>query len=265
MKRNLKKLYVMLFVYFGIFFLSFLTSEFLTDLMGELAATNSTSLMMDYLGDFFGMALIISTAAFGGSIIAEDYARQTGNLLFPKISKIILLSGRLIARFLLNAICIVFFYILVGATAFFKYGEINITIFQSFGWALLYSFVVLSFVTFLSSFMKNTSMTIITSILILFMVFAMLPFILSYSGATDNNETPLFFIFSYFGYIVSASIAMPTERFITELVGPPGHGMEVSSWATPSVFGAIIGMLTYIAIFFTLTYILYKRRQSKGE
>ena len=263
-KRNFKKLLVMLFIYLGIFLLSYLLNELLLEFMGGALPTNSATFIGNYVGEFFGLALIISTAAFGGSIIAEDFYKQTGNLLFPKISKTRLLIGRLIARFLLNALCVLFFYGLVGILTLAKYGEVTITIFNSIGWALLYSFVLLSFVSFLSSFMKSTSFTIITSILVLMIVMQMVPMILIYSEAiTENNEIPMFFVFSYFGQIISASLDMPTERFITELI-PPGHGIEVSSWATPSVFGAILGMIIYIAIFLVLTYFLYQRRQSKG-
>ncbi|MBY9006554.1 MAG: ABC transporter permease [Candidatus Lokiarchaeota archaeon] len=265
LKRNINKLYVMLFVYLGIFLLSLLMNELLSGLMGLLAPTDSATLMVNYVGEFFTMALIISTATFGGSIIAEDFYRQTGNLLFPKISKTRLLIGRLISRYALNALCIIFFYTLVYILAFIKYGEVSTTIIYSFGWALLYSFVLLTFVTFLSSFMKNTSFTIITSILMLLLVMGMIPMILSFSGVTENNEIPMFFIFSYFGTIISGSLNMPDNRFVTQLLGPPGHEFEVSSWITPSEFGAALGMIIYIVIFLILTYILYQRRQSKGE
>ena len=265
LRKNLKKLYIMLFVYLGIFFLSFLLNEFLLDLMGEIAPTDSATLMKNYIGGWFSMALLISTAAFGGSIIAEDFYRQTGNLLFPKISKARLLLGRLISNYMLNAICIAFFYSLVSITTFLKYGELSTTIFYSIGWALLYALVLLSFITFLSSFMKNTSFTIITSIFTVFIVMEMIPFILNYSGVTENNEIPMYFLFNYLGYIVSESLAMPTQRYITEMQGPPGVQMEYSYWITPSELGAAIGMIIYIVTFLSLSYLLYRRRQSKGE
>ena len=265
LKRNFQKLLVMLFVYLGIFLLYFLLNTFQLELMGEATPTESTSFMSNYVAEFFTLALIISVATFGGSIIAEDFYRQTGNLLFPKISKTRLLIGRLIARYILNTLCILFFYSLVCLITFIKFGEVSYKIFYSISWALLYSFVVLSFITFLSSFMKNTSFTIITSILILLIVFAMIPVILSLAGVLKNNEIPMFFIFSYFGNIISASLAMPTERFITELQGPPGYGFEISYWITPSELGAAIGMIIYFTIFLVLTYIIYSRRQCKGE
>ncbi|MBY9006556.1 MAG: hypothetical protein KGD63_07335 [Candidatus Lokiarchaeota archaeon] len=265
LKKNSKKLYVMLFLYFSIFFLSFLMNEFLLDLMGEVAPTGSATLMKNYIIGFFPMALLISTAAFGGSIIAEDFSRQTGNLLFPKISKTRLLIGRLISNYILNSLCITFFYILVSITALIKYGEVNTAIFYSIGWALLYTLVLLSFVTFLSSFMKNTSFTIITSIFMLLIVMEMIPFILNYSGVTKNNETPMFFVFSYFGYIIGESLEMPIARYTTDLQGPPGAQFEISTWLTPNEFGAALGMIIYITIFLIFSYILYQRRQSKGE
>ncbi|MBN1214984.1 MAG: ABC transporter permease subunit [Candidatus Lokiarchaeota archaeon] len=262
LKRNFRRFIVLLIVYAGIFFLSLLMNELLYDLMGEFAPTDSISLMQNYIGQFFILALIISAAMFGGSIIAEDFYRQTGNLLFPKISKTRLLVGRLISRYILNALCILFFYVLVATTSFIKYQEVDLKIFYSIGWALLYSFVLLCFVSFLSSFMKNTSFTIITSILFLLIVMQMVPVILSYSGVVENNEIPMFFIFSYFGNIISECLNMPAVRYET-ITHPPA--LEYSQWSTPSEFGAALGMIIYIIIFLTLAYILYQRRQSKSE
>ena len=85
---------------------------------------------------------------------------------------------------------------------------------------------------------------------------------LNYSGATDNNEIPMFFIFSYFGNIISECLNMPTIRYET-VTHPPA--LEYSTWVTPSELGAAVGMITYIIIFLTLAYILYQRRQSKSE
>jgi hypothetical protein len=113
--------------------------------------------------------------------------------------------------------------------------------------------------------MKNTSFTIITSIFLLLIVMEMVWFILNYSGVTKNNEIPMFFLFNYFGYIISESLDMPTERYITSMEGPPGAEMEISYWLTPNELTAAVGMIIYIMIFLSLAYIIYRRRQSKGE
>ncbi len=265
LKKNLKKLYVMLFVYFSLFMLSFAMNEFLWDLMGEFAPTNSATLMSNYIGGFFTMALLISCATFAGPIIAEDFYRQTGNLLFPKITKSKLLIGRLVSNYILNAICIVFFYTLVSIVAFIKYGEVSTTIFNSIGWALLYTMVLISFVTFLSSFMKNASFTIITSIFFVLIIMEMIPFILAYSGVLKNNETPMFFLFNYFGLIIGQSLAMPIERYGPLPQGGFGGGEEIKTWLTPNELGALLGMIIYILFFLSFAYIIYRSRQSKGE
>ena len=263
LNRNLKKFYIMLVVYFCIFILSFLIYQTMENL-GIPIPTNSAEYLREYLGNFFGLLLAICGSAFGGSIIAEDYARQTGNLLFPKINKARLLSGRLIARFFLMAICLLFFYVLIGIVTFVKYQDLPFTILNSYGWGLFFTFTLLSFVTLISSFMKNTSMTIIFSILFSLIIFEMIPMILSVAGVLNNNELPMFFMLNYYGAIVSWSVAMPVSRYLVKVQGPPGSQFETPSWLTPNEIGAAIGMIIYIIFMLSLAYIIYYRRQCKS-
>ena len=267
LKRNFKKFIVMLIVYFAMFLLLLLI-PFLLEIFIGVEFENS----LEYLQQLFssqygilGLLTIISAAIFGGSIISEDFSAQTGNLLFPKISKTRLLIGRIIARFSYIALCTGFLYTLMVIVTFIRFGDVPITILLSLLWALYYAFAVFSFVILMSSLMKNTSMSIIFSILIFLMVFQMIWGIFMFSGFTDEFELPMFFILSYYEGIISGSLEMPATRY-----GPiPGQmfgGSEpFNMWITPNAIGAGIGLLIYISILLSIAYIRYIKRQSKGE
>ncbi|MFX1453553.1 MAG: hypothetical protein ACFFCM_22170, partial [Promethearchaeota archaeon] len=81
-KRNWKTFIIMLIVYFAIFLLNFLIIE-IREMQGVELPEENLDYIDNYFG-FFGILIIISTATFGGGIIAEDFQKQTGNLLFPK-------------------------------------------------------------------------------------------------------------------------------------------------------------------------------------
>jgi len=261
-KKNLKSFIIMLIVFTSVFSLLLFISEL--QLAQDVTLPNDpVDYVDDYLTQFFGFLIIISASLFGGSIIVEDFKKQTGNLLFPKISKTRLLIGRLTSRFTLNAICVSLYYILISIVTLIKYGEISITLWVSLGWALLYTFAILSFVTFMSSIMKSTSATIIVSTLFLLIVFHLVTMILRFAGLTME---PLFLL-TYYEGIISGSLSMPDPRYIEITMPTPGGGEPVTftQWLTPTEPVALIGILIYTSILLILAYFLYQRRQSKSE
>ena len=259
-KRTWKTFVLLLIVYFAIFLLNFLIFE-----IREAQRVELPEETIDYIDNYFGflgILIIISTATFGGGIIAEDFQKQTGNLLFPKISKNRLLIGRTISRYALNAILIVFYYIMVGIITNYEYEEIPDTYINSMGWALLYTFMVFTFVIFMSSINKSKATAIIISILLFIMVFNILNTILFF---TRIEIEPLF-IPTYYENIIQASLDMPEPRFEDEEFGRPGQDNPTfKRWITPSIYGALIGMLLFSALQLIGAYLLYKRRQSKNE
>lgn len=261
-KKNLKSFIIMLIVFASVFFLLLLISEL--QLAQDVALPpDPVDYAADYLTQFFGFLIIISASLFGGSIIVEDFKKQTGNLLFPKISKTRLLIGRLASRYTLNAICVSFYYIFISIFTFAKYGEISIALWASLGWALLYTFAIMTFVTFMSSVMRSTSATIIVSILFLLIVFNIITMILRFAGLTIE---PLFLL-TYYEGIISGSLSMPNPRYIEITMPTPGGGDPVTftQWLTPTEPAALIGMLIYTIVFLVLAYLIYQRRQSKSE
>ena len=259
-KRTWKTFFIMLIVYLAIFLLNLLIYE-----LREAQGVELPEETVDYIGGYFGMfgiLIIISTATFGGSIIAEDFQKQTGNLLFPKISKSRLLIGRVISRYALNAILIIFYYILVASITNYKYGELPDKLIDSMGWALFYTFMLFTFVIFMSSINKSKSAAIIVSILLFLIVFNIITMILM---MTRTGIEPVM-IPTYYENIIEASLDMPDPRFEKVGFGPHGRSdVEFKRWITPSTSGAFIGMSLFSVLLLIGAYFFYKRRQSKNE
>lgn len=258
--RNLRKFIGLLAVYICFFALNVLISELQLAQGSELPATSS-EYATGFLGNLFSLVLVVGAVSFGGSIIAEDYEKQTANLLFPKVTKTRLLTARFITRALLYAILIVVYYVCVSVACLIQYSEIPEMMWTSMGWAILYSIQLFAFATFMSSFGKRTSTAIITALLILLIAFNMIETILM---ATGSEIEPLFSL-TYFGNIISNIFDMPAER-MAEILIRPGLGEEspvFTTWITPSVTGALIGLSVYIVLFLMLSVFIYQRRQTK--
>ncbi|MHA1827092.1 MAG: ABC transporter permease [Candidatus Heimdallarchaeaceae archaeon] len=261
MQRNLKNMIVSFGIAIGIYLLS-LVINLIQEGRGVESPETAADYMITYL-TLIGLFIIIIASMFGGNMIALDYEKQTGNLLFPKITKGRLFLGRLIARYILSAIAVIAYYLLIAVTTLIKYGELPLATLTSLGWALLYMFLVLSLVIFFSSILKKTSTTIVLSILMLLMVFELTNTILMMTGV----EIEPFFILTYYGNIITESFNMPSERFVQSTLRGPGQGgvdaPTIMRWITPSISGAIIGMLVYSAILLLAAYFFFRIRQQK--
>jgi ABC-type transport system involved in multi-copper enzyme maturation permease subunit len=263
--KNYRKFISMLLMNFGIFILYLIIAE-----VTEYNGTPKPDEAVDYFIYYMMMIdflIMVTASTFGGNMIAEDFEKRTGNLLFPKITKDRLLLGRVIARYLYIALSIGFYYLIVGIATIIKYGGVPKIVWGSMGWALLYGFLLFSFFTFLSSFMKRSSTAIVSGILSVIIIFQLLNMILMYTGATVEP----FFILTYFGTIIIQWFTMPAvdARFREIGFGPPGmadpSGRTFMSWITPSASGAAIGMIVYSVVLLGISYYFFRRRQNKAN
>ncbi len=258
-QKNLSKFFSMILTSIGIFIL-FLIIQLVQESQGVAVPSDPVTYFQAYLTMIDFLILIIATA-FGGGIIAEDFEKETGNLLFPKIQKNRLLAGRIVARYIYAAICVIFFYILVGISTLIKYEWVPSIVWESMGWALLYTLAVFSLMILFSSVMKRAATAMVVGMLSILMVFQLLTMLLMFTGVTIE---PLFML-TYYASIITRWFNMPAERF-TELSfgGPMGarDGPTYMSWATPSAIGALLGMAIYSIVSITIAYLIYKRRQN---
>ena len=257
-KRNVKNIFISIGIALGVFLLSFIVN-IVRESRGVSSPTTATEYIASYL-NLVGFFILIIAVMYGGSIIALDYDKQTGNLLFPKITKGRLFVGRIIARYILSVLAVTIFYIVTAITTLIKYQVLPVEILASWGWALFYTFLVLSMVTFFSSFLKKSSTTIVISLLMVLIVFNMGNVILTVTGI---KVEPLFLL-TYYSNIITASLDMPTDRYGEVPLGPPGPDTPTGfQWLTPSATGAAVGMLLYSAILLVAAYLLFRRRQQK--
>ncbi|MBN1802812.1 MAG: hypothetical protein JW891_14985 [Candidatus Lokiarchaeota archaeon] len=266
LQKNLRIFMIMFLAFLVIFILSFVIQE-LQYMQDVPLPDDPIDYMQSYLS-FFGFMIMLSSAFLAGSIIAEDFQKQTSNLIFPKISKIRLFIGRTISRYTMSACIISFYYFLISLVTFMQYEETPVILWNSLGWALLYAFMLFSFVTFMSSFMKSTTLSIGISLVFLLIVFDILTSILMFSGSTEIE--PLFSL-TYYQNIISQCMDMPDPRYMEIVFNIPFNMEELGdlsirfvNWFTPSEIGAFIGMVSFSIAFMSFAMIFYRRRQSKS-
>jgi len=262
MKKQRKKLYFFTMVTILVaVLLSYILQLFPDNLLSDTQAEFFSS----GLG-FISFISLFAACLFFSGIICSEFNKRTGFIVFPKINKYKLILGKYLGNLFLVVFIITVYYFVLGLMGFYYYGgPINIRIFYSYGFAILYVIALSSFVTLFSSFMKNVNITIIITLIILFMGFNIADMIVNLIYA-DTFE-PLYSL-SYLGNLITSILEnpFPDPRYVEYSfggMGPGGMGGEFSfgTWVTPSIAMGTTLLLVYIVVFFVLAAILFKRRQ----
>ncbi len=260
-QRNLKKTIALLVVLVGLSVLIFFTNWYQYE-NGRPLPEDPLDYVSIYLGLFSFMVYVIG-AAYGAPIIATDFEKETGNLLFPKISRDRLLLGRMIGNYLLVVLQVTAYFTMIVIFTAITMEEVPGKLAASFAWALFFLLGVMSFVVLFSSFMKSTSFTLVVSLLLLLIGFSIIEqLVVIFTGIE-----PLFSL-TYYSNIISNSLDMPDIRKVTFDFGggPPGtgeDGFSFTQWITPNYPGAFIGILVYTVLSLLGAYFLFQRRQGK--
>jgi len=215
--------------------------------------------------NFISFITLFAACLFFSGIICSEFNKRTGFIVFPKINKYKLIIGKYLGNLILVVFIVAVFYFILGLFGFLYYGgPINIRIFYSFGFAVLYIIALSSFVTLFSSFMKNVNITIIITLVILLMGFNIADQIVNLIFA-DSFE-PLYSL-AHLGKLINSVLLnpFPDPRYNVSpfggMGGMMGGGLSFGIWLTPSIFMGITMLLVYIIVCFALAAILFKRRQ----
>jgi len=243
-------------------------------LLGYILQLIPSNLLADSQLDYFSNSLqlisyltLFSACLFFSGIICSEFNKKTGFIVFPKINKYKLIIGKYLGNLILVITIITIYYCLLALLGFYYYGgPINPLIFYSYGVAILYIIALSSFVTFFSSFMRSVNLTIILTLIILFMGFSIADQIVVL--VFKDNFEPLYSL-AYLGTLITGILndPFPDPRYI-ELTfggqgGPFGGSVEFTfgQWLTPAIGMGITLLILYLIGFFILAAILFKRRQ----
>lgn len=227
-------------------------------------ALEPTSLLPDTQTDFLNSGLtflsmfilIFAACFFFSGIICSEYDKKTGYIIFPKINKFKLILGKYLGNLTLIIGVVSVYYIALGLFCWYYYGvSVNLLFLASFAIAIVYILAVSSFVTLFSSFMKTVNMTIISTILILFIGFQ-----------TADQLVTVFlpdfepvYSMQFASNLISSILEQPFPN-------PRYNDMEIMDftfrmWITPTIETGITVLLIYMASSLLIASFIFKRRQ----
>ena len=256
LKKHWKKFVVLSLISVSIvFLLSYLPYALIPD--NPMPETQA-EYFKDELG-LFNLLIIFAVCFFFSDIICSEFSKKTGFVVFPKINKSKLLIGKYLGNLTLIYGIAAVYYIILGILGYHFYPEpIVDRYFFSFVIVIIYILSITGFVTFFSSFMKNVNLTIVSTILILMMVFQIVDrFIVLY-----NPDIEPLYSLNYLKELIGSVLLEDfpetrSERYIDREF----RDFTFRTWITPPIDVGIIIMLLYAIICLSLATIISQRKQ----
>ncbi|MHA1148722.1 MAG: ABC transporter permease [Promethearchaeota archaeon] len=224
----------------------------------QLLPSTQAEYLQENLG-FIVFIIIFGASFFFGGIICKEYSEKTGYIVFPKINRYKLFTGKLLGNltYFLMVITVYYFITIIFGIFFYGFPIIN-RMWLSLGFALLYSLMVASFVTFLSSFMKSVSMTIVFCVLFLLIGFS----IIDQFVVLFNPDFEPLYSFDFLSKIIQYSLRsdFPT-KLEDRYEDMDFRDFVFRAWLTPTKEMALIMMISYTCFFLAFAILIFTRKQ----
>ena len=209
--------------------------------------------------NFIIMIFIFAACFFFGGIICEEFGNKTGYITFPIINKYKLIIGKYLGALTLIIGVVGAYYLTLGVLGIYYYGgPINYRYYYSFGISVLYVLAVSGFITLFSSFMKNVSMSIVSTIMLLLIANILVDWLITLLCPDFEPIYSLDHAAKLISYILEKDFPTKVvDRY--EKVGIRGFNRII--WLTPTIETGITILLLYTIICMVVAAIIFKRRQ----
>lgn len=204
--------------------------------------------------EFFTVApfllIVIVGVWLGGDILASEFERKTGYMLFTNpIKRFTIVAGKFMACFVSTLLLISVLYLIGTIFTLNNYGWVPPTILGSFGLAVLYGCAVLSLTFLFSSILGAASAMVIS--------FSSLIVIMPILGAllTSKAGVEPWFLLMYSAGTIGAYIDPPAQRIVSTPTG--------TNYKYPDFTISVIVMLAYVFVSIILCIIATKRREMR--
>jgi len=223
-----------------------------------MSGTSAANYLYGAIGAMPTLGVIVG-AFIGGDAIAMDFGSGTGyfTLVLP-VRRTVLLLGRYAAAFLSAfALLLVFYAItLFGAGWFYGIAAIPwLSVAESLGLAALFAMAILSTAFLFSAFFRSPAVSMVVTILVLFLAFDIVDGVLTITGLEP------WFSILYAGQVVA--LVFEGQPHLTTTVTPGRAHLTFHTWS-PYIWEGTAIMLVYFVLFLAASIAIYRYKELKG-
>jgi len=204
------------------------------------------------------LVIIIAVCLFFSGIICSEFKDKTGIIVFPKINKYKLITGKYLGNLTLVIGIVSINYFISALFAYYIYGDPLLDkLLLSFGFTVLYILALSSVVSFFSSFMKSATLTTTFTLILLLFGIGIIDTIFMFAAPKIEPIYSLNYVRSIITYILRTDF-FTMQRYVDYQF----EGTFIyRSWLTPTMQGALFVLSLYTIVFFLFGSLLFKRRQ----
>ena len=253
------KLHVKKFIIFSIVtILLLIISSFLPYILFPTYQVPSTQADFYQGGLFNSLLIIIAVCLFFSGIICSEFKDKTGIIVFPKINKYKLITGKYLGNLTLVIGIASINYFISALFAYYIYGDPLLDkLLLSFGFTVFYILALSSVVSFFSSFMKSATLTTTFTLILLLFAIGIIDTFIMFAAPKIEPIYSLNYVRSIITYILRADF-FTMQRYVDfQFEGT----FIFRSWLTPTIQGAFFVLSLYTLVFFLFGSLLFKRRQ----
>jgi len=209
-----------------------------------------------------GVFGIIIGAFIGGDAIAMDFGSGTGYfMLVLPVKRIVVLLGRYAAAFVTTLVLIVVYLVVPLLAGIYFWGITGIpwlSLGESFLLAALYGLAVLSTAFFFSALFRSPAVSMVATILILFLGFDIVDGVVG----TFLGYEPWFSLL-YAGSVVGLPLVAQAHHTVSHTPVGGGRTLTTHIWY-PYIWEGTLILLVYFTVFLVLSAVIYQYKESKG-
>lgn len=226
-----------------------------------VTATNPTS--SDYLAGFLGYltTVVVITGAFlGGDALAVDLGGGPGYLMLTQpVRRGTLLLGRYAAAVSVSmAVVSVYYAFSLGAALYF-YGTVPSALFLAYGLTFLFVLSVLAFAFFFSSFFRTSAVSIVTSLLILFLGFPII------TAMGDLTGVEPWFSLDYGSSVITGALSTHFQHETVSHMGGGARGVSITLYTfSPYLWEGVVILVGYLLAFLAASFLVYRYKEVRG-
>lgn len=204
------------------------------------------------------LLIIIAVCLFFSGIICSEFKDKTGIIVFPKINKYKLITGKYLGNLTLVIGIASINYFISALFAYYIYGDPLLDkLLLSFGFTVFYILALSSVVSFFSSFMKSATLTTTITLILFLFAIGIIDTFFMFAAPKIEPIYSLNYVRSIIIYILRADF-FTMQRYVDfQFEGT----FIFRSWLTPTMQGALFVLSLYTVVFFLFGSLLFKRRQ----
>jgi ABC-type transport system involved in multi-copper enzyme maturation permease subunit len=215
----------------------------------------------DYTASALGelvSATVLLTALLAGDSISQDFGRQGFFTLTQPVRRSEIMLARTLAAFLFSEVAMLLWIGIGLASGYVFYGAVVANWGLILAISALFVGSVVSFVVLFSSLFKGPSISVVVSVLVVWLVMPLITGVLDLAGVEPS------FLLTYAGDVITNLTAVSYPQHVTSITASGGGGITITiTTFEPYVWEGVVIMAAYLVASLALAWLIYSRKELK--